>query len=93
MTVAFWRKRDTFPLLFRSYLGTPELRVRFEATLLCASGKTVEVADPVSFALTSDDVGWVRRARRAGGLVGADADNLRAAIQGRSAPCADIGAE
>jgi hypothetical protein len=40
--------------------------------------------------MTSD--GFAELAELAG-LVGADADNLRAAIQGRSAPCADIGAE
>jgi hypothetical protein len=52
----FWRKRDTLSLLFRPYLGTLELRARFEPTLLCASVKTVEVADPVSWFMIR--AGW-----------------------------------
>src|SRR6266496_6354924 len=37
-------------------MGTLELRARSEPTLLCASGKTVEVADPVSWFMIR--AGW-----------------------------------
>ena len=48
--------RHAFPLLFRPYLDKPELRARFEPTLLFPSGKTVEVADPVSWFMIR--AGW-----------------------------------
>jgi hypothetical protein len=40
----------------RPLLGTAELRARFEPTVLCASGKTVEVADPLSWFMIR--AGW-----------------------------------
>ena len=56
VALALRRKRDTLSLLLRPYLGTPESRARFEPALLCTSGKTVEVADPVSWLMIR--AGW-----------------------------------
>src|SRR5437667_12142059 len=50
-----WWKCDTLPLLFTAYCAL-ELRAGFEPTLLCPSGKTVEVADPVSWLMIRG--GW-----------------------------------